>query len=51
MRKIIQIVDNPETDSMHGSLAALCDDGSIWYFSEGCWDLFNHPIPQDDENE
>lgn len=40
-RKIIQILDNPEC------LTALCDDGTIWFYSAGRWDKLDKPIPQD----
>jgi hypothetical protein len=47
MRKIIQIVESPETELAYGSLAALCNDGSLWFFCKGKWELHEHEIPQD----
>jgi hypothetical protein len=46
MRKIIQIVDTPETCCSKGCITALCDDGTIWFFESGKWALFEDPIPQ-----
>ena len=46
MRKIIQILDNQDTEYAAGYLVALCDDGTIWYYSGDKWDLMPEQIPQ-----
>ena len=46
MRKIIQILDNQGSECASGYLVALCDDGTIWYYSGGKWDLIPEQIPQ-----
>ena len=53
-RKIIQIVDVPESTVAQGCLTALCDDGTIWYFSGNTWEPIKPQIPQTvliDEND
>ena len=45
-RKIIQIVDNQDSESSQGYLTALCDDGTVWYYSGTDWVLFSKQIPQ-----
>ncbi len=47
MRKIIQILDQQDTEYAAGYLTALCDDGTIWFYSLGNWEPLNIPIPQD----
>lgn len=47
-RKIIQIVDNQDTEFTQGCITALCNDGTIWFFGGGKWELLNFPIPQCD---
>lgn len=47
-RKIIQILDQPDTEFGGGYLTALCDDGTIWFYSSGGWEQLKEPIPQDD---
>ncbi len=39
-RKIIQFSDVPDTSTNQGHLTALCDDGSLWFFSSGSWSMF-----------
>lgn len=34
-RKIIQLIDQPETQDTQGYLTALCDDGTIWFYQGG----------------
>ena len=46
-RKIIQIQDIPETGAHGGYLLALCDDGTVWYFSAGSWTPHIEQIPQE----
>ena len=46
MRKVVQIVDVQDTEYAPGYLTALCDDGTIWYYSCGKWDLMPEQIPQ-----
>ena len=41
-RKIIQIIEAEEC------LAALCNDGTLWYLSSGRWSLVKADIPQGD---
>jgi hypothetical protein len=40
-RKIIQIIENRETDEKFSSLTCLCDDGSVWVYcdSEAEWSI------------
>lgn len=45
-RKIVQIVDCPDTATMQGCLMALCDDGTIWYMQNNKWNLIPEQIPQ-----
>ena len=45
-RKIIQIVDRPDTATTQGYLVALCDDGTIWYMQNNTWSLIPEQIPQ-----
>lgn len=45
-RKIIQIVDVPDSTVTQGSLTALCDDGSVWYLSGNTWEPIKPQIPQ-----
>lgn len=47
-RKIIQILDCPDTDKMQGCIMALCDDGTIWYLQNDKWTLIPEQIPQDE---
>ena len=47
-RKIIQILDCPDTDKMQGYMMALCDDGTIWYLQNNKWALIPEQIPQHD---
>jgi hypothetical protein len=47
-RKIIQIVDSPDTETTQGYLMALCDDGTVWYFQYGNWEPMLQQIPQYD---
>lgn len=47
-RKIIQIVDCPDTEKMQGCIMALCDDGSIWYLQGNKWTPIPVQIPQDE---
>jgi hypothetical protein len=47
MRKVIQIISFPETKDTNASVVALCDDGTMWeYTNEAKWN-FVEPIPQD----
>lgn len=48
MRKIIQILDCPDTDKAQGCIMALCDDGTIWYLQGEKWSLIKPQIPQTD---
>ena len=47
-RKIIQIVDCPNTETTQGCLMALCDDGTVWYLQNSKWTLILEQIPQYD---
>lgn len=47
-RKIIQIVESPDTETTQGYLIALCDDGTIWYMQNNEWNLMPEQIPQHD---
>jgi hypothetical protein len=49
MRKIIQIVEIPDQPKQGGWLTALCDDGTIWYYSNSTWTQLLPLIPQDEE--
>lgn len=33
-RKVIQIIENLQTDDMYSSLTCLCDDGTVWRYSD-----------------
>lgn len=46
-RKIIQLIEVPDNEFSQGWLTALCDDGTIWYYSNGDWHELDQPIPQD----
>ena len=46
MRKIIQIQEIPETEYVSSYLMALCDDGTVWYYSHNEWSRLPE-IPQD----
>lgn len=46
MRKAIQIQEVSESPHSGPYLIALCDDGTIWYFSGGEWSLMKEQIPQ-----
>lgn len=46
-RKIIQIIDCPDTERCEGCITALCNDGSIWFYQHKNWTLLDCPIPQD----
>ncbi len=47
-RKIIQIVCRQDTEHTQGYLTALCDDGTIWFYSSGKWHPLQEQIPQRD---
>ena len=47
MRKIIQLIDTVATVNDYGYLVALCNDGSVWYFTSGKWVKMEEAIPQD----
>lgn len=47
MRKIIQLLDVPDSEMSQGYLCALCDDGTIWYY-QGSWEPMQDQIPQDE---
>lgn len=46
VRKIIQLIDTPDSECIQGYLVALCDDGTIWFYQGGEWDLLEKQIPQ-----
>lgn len=53
-RKIIQIVDVPDSNVAQGHLTALCNDGTIWYLAVSKWEPIKPQIPQTvliDEND
>ena len=41
-RKIIQILIDEDN-----YLIALCDDGTVWFYRHGEWQLYAKQIPQD----
>ena len=51
MRKIIQIIDIPEQSNSQGWITALCNDGTIWYYSSGKWTPIKEQIPQGEIDE
>lgn len=48
MRKIIQLLNMPDTFTEQGCLVALCNDGSVWYMQGGKWAKEPREIPQDE---
>lgn len=50
-RKIIQILDCPDTEKAQGCIMALCDDGTIWYLQNNNWSIIEAQVPQADLNE
>lgn len=46
MRKLIQIVDCPDSASSQGCIFGLCDDGTLWAFQAGKWDIVSEGVPQ-----
>lgn len=48
MRKIIQILDCPDSDKAQGCIIALCDDSTIWYLQNNIWAMIEAQIPQED---
>jgi len=45
-RKIIQLIETPDSEHTQSYLTALCDDGTIWFY-QGKWDLLEKQIPQE----
>lgn len=53
-RKLIQIVDCPDTTVSQGCIFGLCDDGTLWAYQHGSWSLVSPYVPQysiDNEDE
>lgn len=48
MRRIIQLLNIPDSSDAQGCLVALCNDGSIWYMQSGEWTKEPAGIPQDE---
>ncbi len=48
MRKIIQLLNMPDSSYAQGCLVALCNDGSVWYMQGGKWSKETNEIPQDE---
>jgi len=48
LRKIIQLLNMPDSSTAQGCLVALCNDGSIWYMQGGKWTKESVGIPQDE---
>lgn len=46
MRKIIQLLNIPDSSAAQGCLVALCNDGSVWYMQGGKWSKEVNEIPQ-----
>jgi hypothetical protein len=47
-RKIIQLINVPETETVERHLIALADDGSVWFYADNHgWTLMDEMIPQD----
>jgi hypothetical protein len=45
-RKVIQILNERETSEFYRYVIALCDDGTMWQFSQGEWFLIQNQVPQ-----
>jgi len=50
-RKLIQIVDCPDSPIAQGCIFGLCNDGTLWAFTQGTWHIVSNGVPQGDEDD